>query len=199
MQILIFSAPNFIDKELEIVTTLLKENIIFHLRKPEASFDDLVNFIKGIPEQYHSKIVVHQYIKLLSIFNLKGFHCTRIFLNKHDNSIAKITQEHSDKSFSKSCHTLAELDNISEFDYVFLSPIFDSISKSNYPSKFTLSEVESKLTNTNRPVIALGGIKEENIELLINSKFSGIAVLGYIWNSKNPIKNVKKIQDLINL
>lgn len=193
MQIIIFSVPNFIDEELESVTNLLKENIIFHLRKPEASFDDLVTFIKGIPEQYHSKIVVHQYIKLLSIFNLKGFHCTRIFLNKQNNSIAKIRQKYSDKSFSKSCHTLAELDNIREFDYVFLSPIFDSISKSNYPSKFILSEIESKLTNTNRPIFALGGIKEDNIELLVNSKFSGIAVLGYIWNSNTPLINLKKL------
>jgi hypothetical protein len=80
--------------------------------------------------------------------------------------------------------------------YAFLSPIFDSISKREYKSKFlnVKSELISAISGKN--IIALGGIDEDKIEICRARGFSGVAVLGAIWNSTNPVEKFKRIKYL---
>ncbi|MCT4581802.1 MAG: thiamine phosphate synthase [Flavobacteriales bacterium] len=199
MQIVIFSAPDNFKGELEIVKQLLIHNVIFHLRKPGISYENLVTYLSEIPSVFHSKIVIHQHIEVLEKFQLKGFHCTRKFLGQHGKNVQKIRKKYSGYSFSKSCHTLEELDAINGYHYVFLSPVFDSISKAHYSSNYSLDAINSVLKNKVTPVIALGGINHKNILQLLKSNFSGIAVLGYIWNSSQPLENFKKLNKLLTL
>jgi len=99
---------------------------------------------------------------------------------------------HSD--FTK-FHSLNELENYKErYEYAFLSPIFDSISKEGYKSKFILQELKEKIAGKN--LVALGGIDESKIETCRELGFSGVAVLGAIWNSKNPVEKFKQIKRL---
>jgi thiamine-phosphate pyrophosphorylase len=51
-----------------------------------------------------------------------------------------------------------------------------------------ISEISGK------QVIALGGIDEDKIEICRALGFSGVAVLGAIWNSTNAVEKFKKIQ-----
>ena len=82
--------------------------------------------------------------------------------SKYHNRIAL----HSD--FPK-FHSLEELKAHKEkYDYAFLSPIFDSISKEGYKSKFShrlhrTSQIKSELISaiSGKYIIALGGIDED--------------------------------------
>jgi thiamine-phosphate pyrophosphorylase len=68
-------------------------------------------------------------------------------------------------------------------DYLFLSPIFDSISKQNYMSRFPeslLYELKEKGV-IHEKVIALGGVNKENISKVEDYGFGGAAVLGGLW------------------
>lgn len=199
MQIIVFSAPDFIDQELELVKQLLQQNIIFHLRKPGISYEGLVTYLSKIPSEFYCKIVIHQHIEVLEKFQLKGFHCTREFLEEHGEYFQELRQKYLDYSFSKSCHTLEELDDIGAYNYVFISPVFDSISKANYTANYPLDVLNNALKNKKIPVVALGGINHENIPQLQKSNFSGIAVLGYIWNSNKPLENFIKLRKLLTL
>ena len=69
-----------------------------------------------------------------------------------------------------------------KYEYVFLSPIFNSISKQNYNTKFTLHELHqaSDIGLIDSKVIALGGITPDNIATTMQLGFGGAAVLGYI-------------------
>ena len=91
-------------------------------------------------------------------------------------------------------HSLDELHFCrKEYEYAFLSPIFDSISKKNYKSKFDLNEVKQVVEGKN--IIALGGIDEDKIETCRELGFAGVAVLGAIWNSENPIEKFLRIKE----
>ncbi|MBR0324552.1 MAG: DUF554 family protein, partial [Selenomonadales bacterium] len=85
---------------------------------------------------------------------------------------------------SRSCHSLEEVVRYKDqCDYVFLSPIFDSISKEGYGSTFpeeTLQEAY-KQGIIDSKVIALGGIKPEHAPYLKANGFGGMAYLGYVW------------------
>lgn len=100
---------------------------------------------------------------------------------------------------STSFHNYNELQfGIIFWDYCFLSPVFDSISKPEYKSNFKCDfNIEGDL---NQRVFALGGINKTNVEKVFEKEFYGAAVLGAIWNDeKNALRNFKELQKLCKL
>lgn len=106
-------------------------------------------------------------------------------------------------------HSLQELEECEEkYEYAFLSPIFDSISKTGYKSKFSgsflsgregkISQIKSELITaiSGKRIIALGGVDEDKIETCRELGFAGIAVLGAIWNSSSPVEKFKSLKSL---
>ena len=94
-----------------------------------------------------------------------------------------------------SCHTFEEVQaNKKHIDYVFLSPIFDSISKQGYRAAFTDDELRRAHSNgiIDDRVIALGGITPTNARKAIALGFGGVAVLGDIWQSTEPVSRLKE-------
>ena len=68
---------------------------------------------------------------------------------------------------------------------MFLSPIFDSISKVGYSHAFTREQLlDAKSRHLiNEEIIALGGIAQETIPLAAQYGFGGVAVLGSLWGN----------------
>lgn len=92
-------------------------------------------------------------------------------------------------------HSIEELNNYKgKFKLAFLSPIFNSISKSGYLSKYDLSKIKDSLKGKN--IHALGGIDEDKIDLCREMRFVGVAVCGALWNSKDPVEKFKRLQAL---
>lgn len=92
-------------------------------------------------------------------------------------------------------HSLDELKNHKgKYEYAFLSPIFNSISKQGYKSNFDLNEVKEKIKEEN--IIALGGIDEDKIEACRELGFAGVAVLGSVWKNSDPVGKFKSLKAL---
>jgi thiamine-phosphate pyrophosphorylase len=179
MKLIVISNPININNEHKILCSLFENGLqYFHLRKPNFSLNEMEEYIEQIPSKYLDRIVLHSYYSLLDKYNLKGKHKTTssISLNTH-------------LFISTSFHSLEEIrDNTESFEYAFLSPVYDSISKSNYKSNFDRSELKT-FFNTHKQnieLIALGGINAENMQETIDLGFSGVALLGAIWENKNP-------------
>ena len=91
---------------------------------------------------------------------------------------------------SRSCHSLEEVSaHKPASDYVFLSPVFDSISKAGYSSAFAPDELQAagKEGLIDKRVIGLGGIDESNIRRIKELGFGGAAILGGLWKHFNPL------------
>ena len=114
-------------------------------------------------------------------------------------------------SLSRSCHSFKEviesIDNTnpdspkgskSEFDYVFLSPIFDSISKKGYKHSFSNRDLEDAGNSgiINEKVIALGGIIPQFIPQLRAWNFGGAAFLGDVWNRRHEYNWKEYLADI---
>ena len=165
MKLILITTPEYFVEEDQILNALFEEGLdILHLRKPGTEAVYAERLLTLIPEKYHKKIVIHDHFYLCNEYKLKGIH-----LNSR-NPIAPDKQE--DK---KTC------------DYVFLSPIFDSISKEGYSSKFTPEAIREavKADIIDKKVIALGGIDEENILRVKDFGFGGAAILGGLWSKFN--------------
>jgi len=130
MRFLVITEPQFTDNEAAIIAQLLHWGVdLVHLRKPESSADKLAKLIETIPTAYHNRLVLHDHFDLAAHFTLHGLHLNR------RNSV--LPPNHKG-TVSQSCHTLDEVKVCkTKCDYVFLSPVFNSISKQGYTSAFT--------------------------------------------------------------
>lgn len=195
MRIIVISAPDFLPGEAEAVTALLEAGAWrVHVRKPAAGSDSIARLLEHIPAALYSRISLHDHHELAARFGVGGVH-----LNSRNPSVPA----GFGGLVSRSCHSMEELSEYgSVCDYMFLSPIFDSISKSGYASRFSLEEIRRRIVAgsdvaTARMdvmssdgncrsvdwgrVFALGGVCPDNIRLLEEAGFGGAAVLGYIW------------------
>ena len=177
MKLILVTSPTYFVEEDKIITSLFEEGLdILHLRKPDTAPMYAERLLTLIPEQYHKRIVVHGHFYLKEEFRLKGIH-----LN-HRNPTAP---DHYKGHLSCSCHSLEEVKECKRsFDYVFMSPVFDCISKQNYHAQYTPEEIRKahKAGIIDKKVIALGGIDIVNIAEVKNFGFGGAAVLGALWH-----------------
>lgn len=202
MKLILITSPTYFVEEDKIITDLFEEGLdILHLRKPDSAPIYAERLLSLIPEQYHKRIVVHGHFYLKDEYRLKGIH-----LN-HRNPVPP---ENYKGHISCSCHSLEEVkEQKRNCDYVFLSPIFDSISKLNYHSNYTPEEIKKahKAGIIDKKVIALGGIDLDNIRQVKDYGFGGIAILGAIWNRFNTctdcdytklIEHFRKLKKLVD-
>lgn len=191
MKWIIITTPTFISHEAKYIYQLFEAGIdLLHLRKPDSTPEKYEQLLQKIDPKWYPQIVIHDHFELCEKYHLHGIH-----LNRRNCQIP----ENFQGSISRSCHSFEEvtesLDNTSPdfpkgskptFDYVFLSPIFDSISKIGYKHSFSNRDLEDAGNSgiINKKVIALGGIIPQFIPQLRAWNFGGAAFLGDVWNRR---------------
>lgn len=177
--------PEFVPDEAHLIEMALQWGIDrVHIRKPGGSDAQLAALIEEIPEAFHSRLSIHDRHELCELFPGVWPH-----LNGRNPHVP----QGYEGGFSCSCHSFEELFKEPSASYSFLSPIYDSISKSGYASAFSRDDLKQAFEKNliNNKVIALGGVVPERLPELKELGFGGAAMLGYIWADLNPehIKN----------
>ncbi len=199
-RLILLTAPSVIPDEPRILTDLLAQGVErLHLRKPGLPASQLAALIQALPVRYYPLLVLHAYPHLVRHYQLGGLHLTG-----SQRAATRRPVLLPGQMLSTSYHSLSEISqHRRHYDYVFLSPIFDSISKEGYSSGFNLLEVQARLRIlAARPgyrpqVLALGGIEAQNIELVQQAGFAGAAVLGTIWQSADPVAAWRQLQSRV--
>lgn len=195
MRLIVISKENFFPEEACWINAMMSEYpFILHLRKPFASLAELETLIQQIHPAYYDRIVLHDHYALAEKYRLKGIHWNA------RNEDFKLEGAYWQKaSISRSCHSIPEVEMYKDqYQYVTLSPIFDSISKQGYKAAFSERELRSAIEKgiINHQVIALGGIDTSNIHQLATMGFGGAAVLGVIWNH-TELTSIRKELNLL--
>ena len=160
--LVIITEPGFFPGEAEALRRLLGGlECRVHLRKPGSAEEDMRRLVESLPAPE---------------YGVGGVHPTSRFPEIPPGWRGLV---------SRSCHSLDELAMCRDADYMFLSPVFDSISKSGYASAFSdaqLREAAGRLIG--HRVYALGGVRPENFPLLREYGFGGAALLGHVWKDR---------------
>ncbi|MCH5241629.1 MAG: thiamine phosphate synthase [Muribaculaceae bacterium] len=169
--IIAVTPPERYPEEAERINFLLSGGFVdfVHIRKPSYSFEDIEILVKGIKTEFLHRLKIHDHFELLQKYDLGGVH-----LNSR-NYIVPVNA----KSISISIHSLKEMENKEGYDYFFISPVFDSISKEGYRAAFDLKELSKHIQGRN--AIALGGVTPDKFELLKSLGFKGAALLGHFF------------------
>ena len=169
--------PYAIDSEDAIIRHLLANGFdIVHLRKPDVGIDYCRELLELLTPSERARIVIHDHYVLYEEYALRGVH-----LNRNISTYPS----HYRGSRTRSCHTLEEVTKYkNECDYLFLSPIFDSISKRDYRSKFSHEELLMASNDgiIDNKVIALGGVTPDKVDYLKSLHFGGVAMMGALIN-----------------
>jgi thiamine-phosphate pyrophosphorylase len=192
--VIVISNPTSLKDEADLINQLFDEGLeIFHLRKPGSSLNELTLLLNQIDDRHHSKVSLHQHHVLNALFGLTRIHFTE---EKRKQLSAKEINEFKENKIitSSSIHDQEKYETVSpHFDYVFLGPLFNSISKPGYKS-IAKDDFRVPLARETK-IIALGGIDNSKITKVKEYGFDGFAALGNIWkDSENAIRNFKKLK-----
>ncbi|MCW3072663.1 MAG: thiE [Bacteroidetes bacterium] len=206
MKLIVISSSGQVDNEVEIVTQLFEAGLeTFHIRKHKLSTRKMKEFIAAIPKHFHNRIVIHSHHKLARKFNLKGVHLTKSHKKKNWRTwltLKLIRLKNSNIILTTSYSTIGQVLATKQdynYDYVFLSPIFDNFN-SRFQGGFTEHSLKSALQKTSLKIVARGGVDIVSIENAKRIGFDGMAFYSSLWKKKDPVdefnKVVEKFQEL---
>lgn len=192
--LLVISYPTVVADEAAYINYLFDEGLkILHIRKPGVTADEIKVLLEKIKPQYQHQIALHQHHKIAGDFGINRLHFTEA-KRKEMIEEALLKLKSAKYILSTSIHKVEEYKSLSScFDYTFFGPVFNSISKQGYNSSITEDFIFP--VRENRPkVIAIGGINITTIQKVNDMKFSGVAVLGAIW--ENPYESIQQFKAL---
>jgi thiamine-phosphate pyrophosphorylase len=87
-----------------------------------------------------------------------------------------------------SCHTIEDASEAESAgaDYVFFGPIYDTPSKSSYGAPQGIAQLKDVCSAARIPVIAIGGVNEENASECIHAGAAGIAAIRMFQEARSP-------------
>lgn len=194
--LIVITHPEIASGEACAIEALIEAGATYvHIRKPEATEEQVSCLVESISPACYSALSMHYHHQLAKLFSLGGMHQSKGF----------VLPDSVEFRYSGGCHSIEELNADWEgFNYLFLSPIFDSISKSGYLSGFDAMDISTLMESRAKSapkLIALGGVSYNNVDLAYSMGFDGVALLGGVWdicegkvNHANTVKRFKQIK-----
>lgn len=192
---ILITHSQLVPNETEIINALFDKGLeVLHLRKPEATVLQLHELLSKIDQQFHSRIMIHSHYELLETFQLRGLH----FTEKSKGQIRSYDEVRCTKSLA--IHELSDLKCVDNtINYVFMSPLFPSVSKVGYSKQWNFDRLKAELSSPRTfKIVALGGVTLDNIKQVTELGFDDFAVLGSVWESLKSGCSLSQIIEIFN-
>ncbi|QQY80235.1 thiamine-phosphate pyrophosphorylase [Keratinibaculum paraultunense] len=148
--------------------------------------------VKKITDKYNIPLIINSNLKVAQEINAYGFHCgyEDFISNKYKY----------DGVIGVSIHSIDEaiICEKKGANYVLAGHIFETNCKKGLPPK-GLNFINELKKTISIPIIGIGGINETNINMILNTKISGVAVMSHIMASMNPYIDTKILKNHIQL
>jgi len=194
--ILVITPELIVQNETILINQMFQEGLdLLHIRKPWLTRNEMIEFITQIDETFYPQLVLHTHYDLGKEFSISRFHFREI--DRKEKVYKPFAEENM---ISTSVHDITTYNNLDkEWEYAFISPFFPSISKKGYGLNSTIKNEIKQRNNPDVKLIALGGINPNNIHEVFETNVDGAALLGAIWESKEPLKVFKECRNALTL
>lgn len=194
---LICPEPNVdISIYLEVLESCLQEGVrLLQLRMRETYYQEQPDFIPSIKklcEKYKTSIFLNSSPMDAIAWQVDGVHLNSIRLLQINEPI-----NNQDLRVSASCHNKIEIEQAMRInaEFIVLSPVNHTNSHPDAEplgwKKFT-----DLVSYSNIPVFALGGMTPEDMDKSWNSGAHGLATLGGIWLSPDPMASIRAFRNV---
>ena len=204
MKLIVVSSAYDLENEIGLIELMFRKGMNkFHLRKPNYTTKDYETFLDRLHPKFRKHIIIHSRHNMSFRYKLKGINLGR---NHKRTKLKTFWKVFKMKLINKKLVVTSEFDSLTQFnvsrypyDYVMLSPVYDSISKKGKRSKFNHSRLKKAFkTKKNYEVYAGGGITADRIAHCQELGFDGVAVMGSIWESEDPIASFEECLNVCN-
>jgi len=167
---------------------------LVQLREKESSALEFYNLsikVKNITDKYNIPLIINDRLDIMLATDAAGVH-----LGQDDMPVAAARRlVGKDKIIGASARTTKEAIRAEEdgASYIGAGSVFNTITKKD-AKRISIEELKDMTSAVSIPVIAIGGVNKDNIEMLKDTGIKGIAVVSAILSEKN-IK--KAAEDLL--
>ncbi|WP_281699896.1 thiamine phosphate synthase [Cetobacterium somerae] len=186
-------------KFLEYCEDLLKGGAkIIQYREKKRDLKLLLEEAKALREltlKYNATFIVNDYLDIALLSEADGIHIGQDDLPIKD--VRKILGEN--KIIGISTHNPQEAQQaiIDGADYIGVGPIFYTETKEDVCAPVTLEYLDFVNKNIKLPYVAIGGIKENNIDKVLAMGAKSICLVSELVGADNTLETTKRINNII--
>src|SRR5687767_2794983 len=168
MRLVVITPSRDVTDEHSLVTKMFESGLTtLHLRKPKYSTSQMADYIRLIPQHFHSRIVIHSHHNLALRFTLMGIHLTRAHLSgKWKYWLVRLRLKlRFAKIFKTRSYTRLQQVYLPEervFDYYFLGTMFNNMTGELYSGYYEDAVIAAN-SNSGKLLVARGGTTPKTI------------------------------------
>lgn len=158
-----------------------------------AAYEQFARSCQRLCQQFDVPFIVNDDVALAVKLQADGLH-----IGQDDEPIADVKQKIGSMLLGVSVHTKEELAVAlaHEVDYVGIGPIFQTKSKEDAKNPAGTNFLQWAATNNpHLPIVAIGGITEENAPTVLQAGADGVAVISTICESVDRKRTVARLKD----
>ncbi|MGR3310891.1 MAG: thiamine phosphate synthase [Candidatus Brocadiales bacterium] len=151
---------------------------------------EIADKFRRLTATFNAKFIINDRVDIALAVGADGVH-----LGRRSMPIKKVRALLGPKKLiGYSAHNLQEAQNAwnAEANYITFSPIYMSRSKQVTP--VGADKIATVKKNINIPVIALGGIDENNVQDALRNGADGVAVISNILVAENPLEAASSLR-----
>lgn len=169
---------------------------LVQLREKSVStreFLDLAYRIKEITTRYHIPLIINDRLDIALAIDADGLH-----IGQDDLPLTKAKELFPDKLIGVSASTLEEalLAQQQGADYVGVGAVFNTQTKAD-ADEVSLDQLKLIKESITIPVVAIGGINENNVHQVMAQGIDGVAVVSAILAKENILETAKHLKELL--
>jgi len=196
--LVVITSPEYLPGEEDYLEALLEAGLErLHIRKPGGLSE---TSLRRLAPKWHSRLVLHGGRDVVGLAQQYGV--PQVHAHWHRPWLAEGAAGHPGEEgirLSASLHSWEEVQEVTPgvLEYVFLSPLFDSISKPGYMAGHGLLRRPAGVAPCK--LIGLGGIDADTIGQVIEHGWDGAAVLGHIWQQpEKALERFKRLKEIVS-
>ena len=203
--------PNDIEENqlIEKSQELIEAKIDFlQIRRKGETLDQIYSVaskILKLTKNHSCKLIINDHLEIAKDLNADGVHLGmedyENFLKKTDDEKKVFSSYFREKVIGLSCkNNLGLVKNppieLFNWDYLAVGSMFKTSTKTDAvivnPNQRSLL-----MRNSSKPLIAIGGIDEKNIGILLKDNYNFFAISKFLFNNDSPSRALKKIKKII--
>ena len=158
--------------------------------------EKLAKELQALCQSYDVPFIVNDDVSLAKSINADGIH-----VGQDDEDVRAFANDFQEKIIGLSVGNLNEYEksDLTNVDYIGVGPMFETPSKSDANAPVgpdMITQLRQKMGDF--PMVAIGGINEENVALIANAGADGISVISAISKSNNIDNTVNEFKKYFN-
>lgn len=173
---------------------------IVQLREKEASsreFYELAVSLKSVLTHYNVPLIINDRLDIALACDADGLH---IGQNDLPYSVARKLLG-KDKIIGLSVENIddAVQANLLDVDYIGISPVFSTPTKTDTASEIGIEGVRQITRLSDHPSVGIGGINAGNAADIIKAGTNGVSVVSAIMSAPDPREAARQLKEIIKL